>query len=390
MDGNVTDDPLDIDLNLRNETIPARIIQAYEVMPVLTAIKLVIGCTGVLGNALVVIVIMKYRKLFQQVKSVYIINQSFIDATVSAILISTLFIRKSTVPIALLQNSLFCKLFLSQFHLWGLMLSSTYNLMAISIERYMAIVHPLWHKVSFTKTKANALLVFIWLFGVLFVGSFTIPTSGVLRGRCLPTYFWPSRRVAATVGMLSIFVNMILPIIVHCVCYISIPRVLRKRTTQVIPKENREQDTATTGQIVVTLQGTQSSNIDVLPSTPAAREVSNTKPAQATMTELRVPNALENHNESAKRNVTNTLTTVTAWYFLCWIPNKLYILMYMMGKITVFGNIYQATVVLVFINCCINPIIYITKFDAFKKGVAMLFGRHQIITCKFNCINNIY
>ena len=358
MDGNVTDDPLD----LRNETTPAMIIQAHTVMPVLTAIKLAIGCTGVLGNVLVVVVIMKYRKLFQQVKSVYIINQSFIDAAVSAVLISTLFIRKSTVPIPWVQNSLFCKLFLSQFHLWGLMLSSTYNLMAISIERYMAIVHPLWHKVSFTKTKANALLVFIWLFGLLFVGSFTIPTSGVLRGRCWSSYIWPSRVVAATVGMLSMFVNMIFPIIVHCVCYISILRVLRKRTSKVVPKDT---STATTGQ--------GKSSTVVLPSTSA-----EAKPVQATTTALRVPDPTARLNEIATRNVIDTLAIVTACYVLCWIPNKIYIIMYMMGKITVFGTIYQVTVIMVFINCCINPIIYIAKYDAFKKGVAMLFRRQQI------------
>ena len=239
----------------------------------------------------------------------------------------------------------------------------------------------LWHKVSFTKTKANALLVFIWLFGVLFVGSFTIPTSGVLRGRCWTSHFWPSRRVAAMVGMFSIFVNMILPIIVHCVCYFSILRVLRKRTTQVTPNENRDKDTATTGQIVVTLQRIQLSNIDVLPSTSAASEVSNTKPLQATITELRVPNALDNYNESAKRNVTNTLTIVTACYFLCWIPNKVYIIMYMMGKITVFGNIYQATVVLVFINLSTLPSrkVWPCCFDAIKSTSYLL------ITCEFNC-----
>jgi len=365
MDGNVIDDALDIDVNLRNQTNQARVLQEYQEMHILTAIKLVIGCTGVVGNVLVVIVIMKYRKLFQQVKSVYIINQSFIDAVVSALLIQTVFVRKLTVPVALAQNSLFCKIYLSQFHLWGLMLSSTYNLMAISIDRYVAIIHPLWHKVSFTKTKANALLVFIWLFGVLFVGSFTIPTSGVLRGRCLISYFWPSRRVAAMVGLLSMFVNMILPIVVHCVCYFSILRVLRKRTSQVTPKVNHDLDTATTG------QGNLMSNTDVLPSTSA-----DAKPFQATITSSRKPNA--NLNETAKRNVIETLAIVTACYFLCWIPNKIYIIMYMMGKITVFGNIYQVTVVMVFINCCINPIIYIAKYDAFKKGVAMLFRRQQI------------
>ena len=95
MDGDVTSAESDFGRDLVNKTIPSG--QAYPLLPFMTAMKLGIGVTGLVGNLLVVIVFIKYKKLFQQVKSVYIINQSFIDCAGSALLITSLFVRKSIV-----------------------------------------------------------------------------------------------------------------------------------------------------------------------------------------------------------------------------------------------------------------------------------------------------
>ena len=88
MDGNVTSNITDFGGDLQNETI-----QTLPVSPFLTTIKIIIGVTGLVGNVLVVVVFYKYKTLFQQVKSVYIVNQSFIDGLVSALLIAVSFVR---------------------------------------------------------------------------------------------------------------------------------------------------------------------------------------------------------------------------------------------------------------------------------------------------------
>ncbi|KAI0237326.1 hypothetical protein LSAT2_012187 [Lamellibrachia satsuma] len=367
MDGNVTSAASDFGVDLVDKTTSSR--QGYPLLPFMAAMKLGVGVTGLVGNLLVVIVFIKYKKLFQQVKSVYIINQSFIDCVGSALLIVSLFVRKQTVGPKLRTNDLFCKLWLSEFFMWGLMISSTYNLMAISIERYMAIVHPIWHKVSFTKTKANVLVAIIWLFGVLFVASFVIPTSGVRRGICYISYLWPSRATAKAVGTLQIVVNIVLPILVHCLCYVRILATLRKRATKVTPMDTRGKDTDTSQRTRVSVNGTNLSKTGNLPSTSAASDVKNLPANNMT---LRVPNTQRAINEKLKRNTLKTLAIVTACYFICWTPNKVYIILYMMGQITMFGHVYQATVILVFTNTCINPIIYIAKYDAFKTGLTML------------------
>ena len=191
--------------------------------PAMVASKIIVGSIGVVGNLLVVIVFMKHKKLFQHIKTTFIVNQSVIDGIASLLLIMTTFISPELHSgVDGLSVQLYCKLWLSQVPMWGLMMSSTYNLMAISTERYLAIVHPIWYKVSFTKNMADTVAVFIWLFGVSFVASIAIPTSGMLRGHCFVTIFWPSRAIARAVAFVQVFVNMVMPILVHSFCYIRI------------------------------------------------------------------------------------------------------------------------------------------------------------------------
>ena len=57
----------------------------------IVASKIIVGAIGVVGNLLVVIVFMKYKKLFQNIKTTFIVNQSVIDGIVSLLLIMTTF-----------------------------------------------------------------------------------------------------------------------------------------------------------------------------------------------------------------------------------------------------------------------------------------------------------
>ena len=226
-------------VNVSDSSEDTRILRHDPVgSPAMVASKIIVGSIGAVGNLLVVIVLIKYKKLFQHIKTTCIVNQSVIDGIVSLLLIMTTFDSPELHSgVDGLSVQLYCKLWLSHVPMWGLMMSSSYNLMAISTERYLAIVHPIWYKVSFTKNMADSVAVFIWLFGVSFVASIAIPTSGMLRGHCFVTICWPSRAIARAVAFVQIFVNMVMPILVHSFCYIRILSVLRKRTRRVASED---------------------------------------------------------------------------------------------------------------------------------------------------------
>ena len=311
----------------------------------MTVALAIVGAIGVVGNLLVVIVFIKYKKLFRNIKATFLINQSVIDGIVSFLIIATTLIKPRPPNSAnVLSSTLYCKLWLSRSPMWGLMLSSTYNLMAISFERYLAIVHPMWHKVHFTNTMANIIAVCIWFFGVAFIASIMIPTTGMVHGVCIMTYYWPSREIALAVGYLQIFVNLVIPFFLHSFCYARMLSTLRHRMARVTPKDDSP-STAQRGK----------------PSTSDTNATTNWKSnasvdhGSCTSSDKR-HNPLELQNEKAKRNVIKTLAIVTACYFICWMPNKIFIVMRLMGAISTFGAFFRATLILAFINCCINPI----------------------------------
>ena len=290
----------------------------------IVASKIIVGAVGVVGNLLVVIVFMKCKKLFQNIKTTFIVNQSVIDGVVSMILIMTTF--ASIQPHSDVDGmwiGIYCKLWLSQLPVWGLMTSSTYNLMAISTERYLAIVHPMWHKVSFTKSMADVIAVFIWFFGVCFEASILIPTTAMVRGTCFAAIVWPSRETARAVAFVQIFVNVVMPIFVHSFCYMRILSVLRNRKKTVNPE-------ATT----YTAQSQKASGIKATPTTKGGASYNESLPSSSntnvtTVSKSSSPidqapgssdkrhNPLESQNERAKRNIAKTLAIVTACYFIC-------------------------------------------------------------------------
>ena len=286
--------------------------------------------------------------------------------------------------------------------MWGLMLSSTYNLIAISFERYLAVVHPIWHKVYFTNSKANIIAICIWFFGVSFTASLMIPTTGAVHGVCIMSGFWPSSQIAQAVGCVKIFVNFVVPIFVHSFCYARILSALRKRTARVNPKY--ELKSATQTGTIHTTSGAQTTKAGAihmigiepdstrtavsLPSTSGTNVLANPTPSDsielAPCSSNKQPNSFETRNNKAQRNVIKTLAIVTACYFICWMPNKIHIVLLLMGAILpTFGELYKVTVILAFVNCCINPMIYIGKYDAFKTGLSMLLENMKLRRCSY-------
>jgi 7 transmembrane receptor (rhodopsin family) len=87
--------------------------------------------------------------LMLQAMNLLIVNQSCIDLLASIILLLW-----STVPVTVfpmsnssLRDQFVCHVWLSRFLPWSLLFASTYSVLAITIERFLAIVHPVVHKV---------------------------------------------------------------------------------------------------------------------------------------------------------------------------------------------------------------------------------------------------
>jgi magnesium-transporting ATPase (P-type) len=153
--------------------------------------------------------------------------------------------------------------------------------------------------------------------------TYMIPSSAYRDGTCTANSEWPSLAVQRAVGLLTIVLQFIIPILIITFAYIS---------------------------IVITLHRTIGAKND-------ARKSEN--PMDATR---------DNQMKRARMNVIKILLMVVISFTLCWLPNQVMYTMYNCGiDIDFTGTLYHFNVIAVFLNCCINPLIYAFRFDQFKK-----------------------
>ena len=173
---------------------------------------------GVIGNIFVIVVVFKYTNLWRQLTCKYVVNQSFIDAVTLIVLFLRLRVVNDDVLLAGMDErgaDLYCRTWGSPLLLYGLLLSSTYNLVAISVERYFAIVHPLWHKVSFTPRKVTMSITTIWLSGIIYMALVVGITSTVVNGKCRPVSNWSSQGVQKMTAGITLCVSLVVPVLIH-------------------------------------------------------------------------------------------------------------------------------------------------------------------------------
>ncbi len=121
--------------------------------------------------------------------NLFIINQSLIDLLISlSMLINFPTSLKFVVYMEGLPGELYCRIWLTRILVWSLLMYSSYNLVALSIEKYMENVHTILHMRFFTRTKAYIMVDLVWFVGFVYNALFVIPTSEVKDCFC---YFLP-------------------------------------------------------------------------------------------------------------------------------------------------------------------------------------------------------
>jgi len=89
-------------------------------------------------------------------------------------------------------------------------------------------------------------------------------------------------------------------------------------------------------------------------------------------------------NESmarARSNVVKTLATVAFFFIFCWTWNQTYYLMFYLDYplIDFTSAFYNFTVIMVFLNCCVNPIIYSIKYEQVPQTLLHCYTLHTYI-----------
>ena len=77
----------------------------------------------------------------------------------------------------------------------------------------------------------------------------------------------------------------------------------------------------------------------------------------------------------ARKNTIITLLIVGLCFIICWSQNQIEYLMYNLGYPIDFNNDYHNfTVLMVFINCTVNPFIYLIKYRDYQEALKKFFS----------------
>ncbi|XP_077995860.1 allatostatin-A receptor-like [Glandiceps talaboti] len=305
----------------------------YISKTVLKVIFAIISILGIVGNLMVILVITRV-KLLRTLTNYFILNQSCVDL-VGSILLAALNCFPDIVVPDTPGGVVLCKFWVSSFPLWGCFNSSTLNLVFLTIERYMGVVHPVLHHNKFTKTKAKILVGIVWIVPYLWL-SYWAGVNKPFHGACYP--FWPNITAQKAIGVMAFLVSYLIPLSMMTFTYIRMLMVLRNQA-----------------KLHVTNQ----------PSITA-------------------PNY--DKTRRAKRNVIKTLLLVFISYIICWSPNQIEYFRYNMGALIDLNSVwFQVTIIMAFCNVCINPVVYSLKYQQFRDGLKKLICKsgqqHGQVVC---------
>ena len=157
--------------------------------------------------------------------------------------------------------------------------------------------------------------------------------------------FWPSEEMRTAFAVVLVFIQFFGPVMVLIICYGKIVWVLTRRI-----------------------------NTDLMKS-KSARDSSDNVSSSTVGTISQGADTGKDKFQLARRNTIKTLLIVACCFIICWSQNQIMYFVFNIGYDINFNTTYfQITVLMVFLNCTVNPFIYLIKYRDYQKALKIFFG----------------
>ncbi|XP_072048423.1 galanin receptor type 1-like [Amphiura filiformis] len=311
-------------------------LSATDLLSVLT--YWIVGTVGIIGNGLVCMVFKVIRRRRSQV-NLFILNQAVADFVTSVLLVTfgTTRVFRDVIPIKGTTGEFICRFWWSRFFVFSCFAVSTFNLTTMSIERYIAVVHPLSYSIVFNYRNVIVIITLIWLIAPIMQYIFPIWMYAASSGSCIFQSSW-TFTAGCISGVILFCWEYFFPCLIMSSAYIKILLTLNSKEKAL--KVSHEHGSSSNG-------------------------------------------AAEHHHRKTiahkrRRNITITLFLLFIIYILCWTPNQFTFLQFNIGGPLDFnGAWYHFTVVAAFLNTTLNPFIYALKHSQFQQGLKALCKRSR-------------
>ncbi|XP_006819649.1 allatostatin-A receptor-like [Saccoglossus kowalevskii] len=287
----------------------------------------VIAVVGILSNLMVIIVMLGTPSLRSHLTSRLTASLAVADLLASAFLVPRTLRGFFAVPSGI-AGEIYCRTVRAMI-LWVSFVASTYTLVAIALERYFAIVHPLQYNRYKGKMSALPVIVCVWLLAFT-VQSFNVYNNSYDPERENCRYQWPFDDWYQTfVGVGLFFATYFVPGAILLVAFVRILLALRESERKVV-------------------QG--------------AAAHGNATPGRI----------------RTRKKIIKMFIVVCLSFLLCWGPNQfLFLILNIEPDTDVSDVIYNFTRILAGLNSCLNPFIYTVWNKSFRNGIVVIFCRSK-------------
>jgi len=286
---------------------------------------LVIGIVGTAANALVLyaMVVSKQHK-----KQMLIFNQNLLDCVSCFFLSATHAAQLVNVCLDGTRGYWLCVVVYSEGSSWGPFMGSMINLAAITVERYLRVVHHAWVTKKLHNWMIYSIIVFSWIGGIVIAASVNNSITEVINGFCLARMFWknPTARIAYGIWYFLSFYVFILLIFIFC--YWRILMVIRHQASVMATYNASVQDTVQT---------------------------------QLKQTQI---------------SIIKTMLLVSVLFAITFTPGSVYTFLIYVAEVRRSFNVSYVVIFITFLYIVINPFIYATKFDPVRRILT------RLIPCK--------
>ncbi|XP_071492383.1 galanin receptor 2a-like [Diadema antillarum] len=279
---------------------------------------------GIVGNMLVIVVLFRGGNV-RRSTDVLIGALAAADALTSFLILP--WPEASFVPDTWL-GVVYCKLMFGSVFKWTAITASSYILVAISLDRYIAIVFPLQFSRWVTRWRVNTCIVVIWsiILAIALCESVFIIYYHPPSHSCVYTYFSPETQLAY--GVYVFVYRFLFPAVAMLVSQSLIAGSLYRQSKR--------------------FSGEDSS--------------SGARPSSSHL--------------AARDRILKMMFIVIVIYVMCWGPNHAFFFGLNLGLIP-FSQIdtplHRLLTLLGFCNSCVNPFIYTARHSAFRVALKDLF-----------------
>jgi len=279
---------------------------------------LIIGVFGTAANALILYAMVASK---QHKNHLLIFNQNALDLFSCVFLVIIYPVKFFNLnPLTGSLGYWICMLITTDIFTWIGSVGSVINLAAITVERYLKVVHATWSKKKLRHWMIYSAMAFAWIGATVYLVPLMFKTTFVVNGICRPFTFFENKSVMFFHYIWYFLSFYIIILVIFIFCYGRILIVIR-RQVKVMASHNTSQSSTT-----------------------------------------------QTQSNQMQTTVIKTMTLVSAFYAVLWSPYYIFLLMvklspYLnMGRHSVYIG-YYVTMFSAYLYTCINPFIYATKFE---------------------------